>query len=170
MTIGYAEISGITGGFGYNSSISFLDAMIVVNFPFIAPPNPKDKTMLDTLNSIFSGGWFAPKGGSYWAAAGLSVLAFEILQVNAVVVLKAVALVMLGIFGVATAEMPKDPKIKRKFTKVQLGVIAVLDFMAGVLKVEGQLTPALFILDPSCYLTRGFTLYSWFGGNGPEAR
>ena len=32
MTIGFAEISGVTGGFGYNSSIPFPDVTTVVKF------------------------------------------------------------------------------------------------------------------------------------------
>ncbi|KAI5783944.1 hypothetical protein DFH27DRAFT_615802 [Peziza echinospora] len=159
MTIGYADIRGLTGGFGYNSTIRFPMVDQVSEFPFIRVPETEGPA--DALAKLFASGWFAPRKDTYWAAAGLTVMAFQMLHVSAVVVAEFSPKIRLGIFGLATAEMPK--KVERKFVRAQLGLAATLDVDAGILTVDGQLTPVSFILDPSCHLTGGFALYSWFG-------
>ncbi|KAK6352435.1 hypothetical protein TWF730_009261 [Orbilia blumenaviensis] len=161
-TIGYAEIRGLTGGFGYNSTVRFPDAASVATFPFVAPPSD-DLPLTKVLEQLLGTDWFKPKSGSYWVAAGLTVLAFQMLSVNAVVAVEWSDNLKLGIFGIATAELPKGKSVKRKFVKVQLGLTATMDFSTMILKIDGQLTPASFILDPSCHLTGGFAFYSWLG-------
>ncbi|KAF8441170.1 hypothetical protein BGX38DRAFT_1204712 [Terfezia claveryi] len=158
-TIGFAEIRGLTGGFGYNSTLRFPKATEVPDFPFIAVPD--SSTPAEALSKLLDSGWFSPKRDSYWVAAGFTVMAFEMLEVSVVAAAEFSPNVKLGIFGLATAEMPK--KGERKFVRVQLGVAATIDFGAGILTVDGQLTPASFVLDPSCHLYGGFALYSWFG-------
>ncbi|KAF3930413.1 hypothetical protein ABW20_dc0110419 [Dactylellina cionopaga] len=159
MTIGYAEISGLTGGFGYNSDVAFPSVTGVTSFPFLEVPDTK--TPMETMTELFKGTWFSKKQDSYWVAAGLSLIAFQMLKVSAVLVVQWERSVKIGIFGIATAEMPK--KVPKPFVRVQLGLAATLDIDQGILKIEGQLTPASYILDPSCHLTGGFALYSWFG-------
>ncbi|KAF5856155.1 hypothetical protein ETB97_007812 [Aspergillus alliaceus] len=110
--------------------------------------------------------WFFPKNNSFWLAAGLTVLAFEILDIKAVIAVKWDPKVKIGLFGVATADMPAGTD--KKCAHVQLGLVAVLDLDAGTFKIEGQLTPPSYVLDPSCHLTGGFAFYTWFGG-GPSA-
>ncbi|KAH8693993.1 hypothetical protein BGW36DRAFT_399182 [Talaromyces proteolyticus] len=114
-TLGFAEIRGVVGGFGYNNSLQF---------PTVTNSAKPD----EALKSLMDGTWFFPKKQSFWLAAGLTVLAFELLDVQAVVI-------KIGIFGV-----------EKKFAHVQLGLTAV----------DGQLTPASYVLDPSCHLTGGF--------------
>jgi hypothetical protein len=36
---------------------------------------------------------------------------------------------------------------------------------AGVLSIQGQLTPQSYVLSPDCHLTGGFALFTWFGGD-----
>ncbi|KAG8533528.1 uncharacterized protein KY384_001268 [Bacidia gigantensis] len=155
---GFAEISGLSGGFGYNSTIAFPNTQNLLTFPFIAPPDETDPSK--ALSQFFKGGWFTPKRDSYWIAAGFKVLAFEMLEVETVLTVEFGTGLKFGLFGLATAEMPK--KVERKFVRVQLGLAATVDFDAGLLKIDGQLTPSSFVLDPSCHLTGGFAMYSWF--------
>ncbi|KAM0415760.1 hypothetical protein ACHAPT_013265 [Fusarium lateritium] len=119
-TIGYAGVRGLVGGFGYNTSVKF--------------PN------------IENGGWFSNQKEQNWVVAGLAVLAFETLTAQVVVVVEWGSGVKLGLFSLATAEMAKQ--IPQKFAVVQLGVVSTVDFDAGVMKVDGQLTPASYVLDP----------------------
>lgn len=157
-TLGFAEIRGVIGGFGYNNSLTFPSVTNVLDFPLITPPQSAKPD--EALKSLMDGTWFFPKNHSFWLAAGLTVLAFELLDVQAVVVVEWDPKVKIGIFGVATADMP--PKVEKKFAHVQLGITAVIDLDAGTFKVDGQLTPASYVLDPSCHLTGGFALYTWF--------
>ncbi|EER25091.1 hypothetical protein D8B26_007691 [Coccidioides posadasii str. Silveira] len=166
-TLEFAEIKGVTGGFGYNTFLKFPDAKNVTQFPMINVPQTQDPK--DALSSLISSGWFFPQKGSFWVAAGLTVLAFEVLQVQAVVVIEWNPSIKLGLFGVATADMPPGAPDARKFVHVQLGIVAAVDFNAGTLKIEGQLTPSSYVLDPSCHLEGGFGFYTWFSNSESSA-
>lgn len=161
----FALISGITGGFGYNVHLRLPGAVDVPTFPFLNMPTPTGSPM-DTLTGLTTGPnpWFSPLPGSFWVAAGLKVTAFETLSIDAVVVVEWNPYVTLGIFGMAVADVPAGVPQEETFAHVELGIAATVDFNAGVMKFEAQLTPNSYILSPSCHLTGGFALYYWFGG------
>ncbi|KAF3920981.1 hypothetical protein ABW20_dc0103144 [Dactylellina cionopaga] len=167
-TIGVADISGLTAGFGFNTFCTFPNASNVVNFPLIGVPSSNN--IVDAMSKLLNGNpaWFGRRENSYWFAAGLSGSALETLTLSAVVALEFNPLPKIGIFGVATAEMPKSSPMK--LAKVQLGIVATIDFGAGVLSIEGQLTPASFVLDPNCHLTGGFGLFYWFNPRDSNLR
>lgn len=164
ITLGYVEISGICGGFGYNNTIGYPTITEVPTYPFI------DSTSLGTdpiaaLNKLSEPkGWVQPKEDVNWLMVGLSARVFGLLDVDAVVVVE-LNPVKLGIFALARAGFPIKAKHDKRFLYVSLGIGAVVDFQMGTMKVEGQLTPDSFILSPSCHPTGGFGLFHWFGPN-----
>ncbi|GKZ28089.1 hypothetical protein AbraCBS73388_010447, partial [Aspergillus brasiliensis] len=167
ITFEFASIEGVCGGFGYNSNLKFPTPKNVTQFPLIngskdAPDASKPTDNI--LNQLLATSWFSPKDGSFWVAAGLTVKAFEILNVQAVLVIQWNPEVEIGIFGLATASIPGGQS-EKEFAHVELGITATLSFRTGALKIEGELTPASFILDPSCHLLGGFALYTWFDNN-----
>ncbi|KAL6895748.1 hypothetical protein HDV57DRAFT_521043 [Trichoderma longibrachiatum] len=172
ITLEFVTIEGVTGGFGYNSNLKFPTAHNILQFPLITgdatDPDPNDGPF-EIMNQLLGTSWFFPEEGSFWVAAGLTVKAFEILSVEAVIVIQWNPYVQLGIFGLATASIPGGAS-KVKFAHVQLGIVASLNFETGVLKIEGELTPASYILDPNCHLTGGFALYSWFDSKDEALR
>lgn len=146
----------------------FPTAAEVMEFPLLSRSSPKKDAekppLIETLGSIVSSGWVAPKDGGFWIAAGLKVKAFQMLEVQAVAVVEWGAGLRLGIFAVATASMP--PQLIPggiRFAYVELGLTATLDAEAGTLFIDGQLAPSSFILAPDCRLSGGFALYAWFG-------
>ncbi|KAH8702291.1 hypothetical protein BGW36DRAFT_459012 [Talaromyces proteolyticus] len=173
ITLQFASIEGICGGFGFNSQLKFPTAKNVMEFPLIAQgaanPPGGGTSPVDALESLLKTSWFVHQEKSFWVAAGLTVKAFEILSVQAVVVVQWNPYVELGIFAVATASIPGG-RSPRQFAFVQLGIIASVNFETGILKIEGELTPSSYILDPSCHLTGGFALYSWFDSRDPNLR
>lgn len=164
-TVGFAEIRGVTGGFGYNSYLKFPTVTDVMDFPLIKTRDAKKPE--SALNALVTSGWFFPQEGSFWIAAGLTILAFELLDVKAVFTVEWDPKIKLGLFGLATASVPAKGPVK--FANVELGLVAVIDFDAGTLKIEGQLTPASYVLDPNCHLTGGFALYTWFANSDKVA-
>ncbi|OCL06349.1 hypothetical protein AOQ84DRAFT_78782 [Glonium stellatum] len=170
MSIGWAELSGLVAGVGYNSSMKFPTASEVPSFPLISPPatdGPLDSLtkLMDTKN----GGIITPRLDSFWIAAGVKVTAFQVLKVDAVIVLSFDPTIKIGIFGLAIADLPPSPSPgPGKFVHVELGLSATVDVALGVMKIEGQLTPASYILDPNCHLTGGFAMYSWFDSPDPN--
>ncbi|KAF3288811.1 hypothetical protein TWF970_005865 [Orbilia oligospora] len=163
FSVGFADISGLTGGFGVNSDITVPTIEQVVMFPFVKPGGTGDPndSPLATINGLLNGTWFNPSEGKFWVAAGLKVSAFQMLNVDAVLVLKFNPGVQMGIYGVATCDVPSS-KSPVKFAYVEMGISCTLDVEAGTFKVEAQLSPKSFVLHPSCHLTGGFALFSWF--------
>lgn len=167
ITLGFADISGITGGFGYNVNLRFPRVDQVHEFPFLASEDISSDPMkaLRALTNVGAGGWFTPRKDSFWVAAGLKVTAFQTLSIDAVIIVQWNPEITLGIFGIAVADVPKGNANSIKFAHVELQIAATIDFSAGVSKFEAQLSPSSFILSPSCHLTGGFALYCWFEGS-----
>lgn len=97
-----------------------------------------------------------PQNGPFWLAAGLDVVALEILTISAVVVISFNPAVVLAIFANAVTTMPTNAKPDEAFLYAELGVSSVIDFAHGTMITQGQLAPNSFVLDPSCHLTDGF--------------
>lgn len=173
----FAEVSGICGGFGYNSYLRYPSLAEIYNFPFVDNPSndslskPDPLTILTSLTgtdpSNPNAGWVSDQEGSIWLAAGLKVKAFQTLSINAVVVLEFNPYVSLGIFADAVASMPASTGGTPPFyiLYVELGIVATVDFQGGTLRVEASLSPNSFVLNPLCHLTGGFALCYWFAGS-----
>ncbi|THC90018.1 hypothetical protein EYZ11_010520 [Aspergillus tanneri] len=171
ITLEFAEISGITGGFGYNSEIKLPTVETVREFPFLQGTDISDD-LLEYLGKLVvdGSGAFAIRKGAMWFAAGLKISALQMLDIDAVFVVSWDPSITLGIFGVAVANIPKTKGSKTTFAHVELGILAEIDFGAGVFKVEMQLAPSSYIFDPNCRLTGGFAFLYWFNDNVPERR
>ncbi|KAI1098286.1 hypothetical protein F4804DRAFT_132081 [Jackrogersella minutella] len=165
ITLEFAEISGVTGGFGYKSEVRVPTAAEITNFPFIDQSQlGSAESALDTLEKLTdpgAGGWFTPHDDTYWAAAGMKIDAFQMISLDAVVVVQFGEAIKLGIFGVALVDIPNSGS-GFKLAHVELGIAVVVDFDFGIVKAEAQLSPKSYILDPNCHLTGGFALYYWF--------
>ncbi|KAF4947853.1 hypothetical protein FGADI_10091 [Fusarium gaditjirri] len=176
ITLEFAEISGLTGGFGYNSEVRTPAPDQVVNFPFIkstglANANETAEKSLERLTSPNADGWFKPSVNTYWAAAGLKVDAFEMISLDAVAVVQFGESIIMGIYAVALVDIPNSNS-PEKLAHVELGIDVVVDLAHGFFKAEAQLSPKSYILHPDCHLTGGFALYYWFNppnGNNPIA-
>ncbi|KAJ4294658.1 hypothetical protein N0V88_004887 [Collariella sp. IMI 366227] len=166
VTLEIAEITDVTGGFGYNSNLQFPTITTVVQFPFLQTASSTNPST--ALTKLMNSGWFSPQDGSFWLAAGFRVIAFELLQASVVAVVEWNPDLYIGLFGVATVDMPTGTG-SAKLLHVELGIVATVDFKNGVVKIEGQLAPSSFVLDPACHLTGGFALYQWFGGSSATA-
>jgi hypothetical protein len=171
----FAEISGICGGFGYNSYVRYPSLAEIYSFPFV--DNPSGTSTSDPLALLESftstdpsnpnKGWISDQEGSIWLAAGLKVTAFQTLSINAVVVLEFNPYVSLGIFADAVASLPppEEGKSPVYVLYVELGIVATVDFHGGTFRVEASLSPNSFVLNPLCHLSGGFALCYWFAGS-----
>ena len=163
----FITIGGVCLGFGYNSSIRKPSVREVPSFPFIANsslPGDNPLAVMEKLSSLDpTVGVVTPRESSYWLAAGIEAKALQVLDVSAVIILEFNPYVSLGIFGKAVAQMPPAPTPREGcFLYVELGILAVVDFGAGALRVEAELSPNSFVIAPACKLTGGFALCLWF--------
>ncbi|KAF4999150.1 hypothetical protein FDECE_11586 [Fusarium decemcellulare] len=165
MTLAFAEISGICGGFGYNSSVRLPSIDQVSDFRFInsnrLSGNDNAQEVPLELVDPSAGGWFQPLDSTYWGAIGMRLSALRMLSVDAVVAVQSGNSVKLGIFAAAVCDIP-PANSRLKLAHAELGIAAVLDFDYGFLKIEAQLSPRSYILSPNCHLTGGFALCYWF--------
>jgi hypothetical protein len=174
----FAEIQGITAGFGYNSFLRYPTVDEVDSFPFISgsygDPGSDPLALLVNLTETSEPpkpgtGWISSREGPLWLAAGLEVKAFQTLSVQAVVVLEFNPYVSLGIFAKAIAAIPAPPSgalsVKEAFVYAELGIVSSVDFQAGTMSVQAKLSPNSYILDPACHLAGGFALCQWFGAS-----
>lgn len=165
MTLAFAKISGICGGFSYNSSVRLSSIDQVSDFPFInsnrLSGNDNAQEVLLELVDPSAGGWFQPLDSTYWGAIGMKLSAFRMLSIDAVVAVQFGNSVKLGIFAAAVCDIP-SANSRLKLAHAELGIAAVLDFDYGFLKIESQLSPSSYILSPNCHLTGGCALCYWF--------
>lgn len=173
FSVGFVDISGLTGGVGINTEMRLPTAETVLSFPFLgsstvgAPNDSPLKSLMALLAPPAGQTWFSPREDSFWFAAGLKATAFQILSVEAVVVLQLNPDVQLGLYGVAVCDLPSLMS-SAKFVHVELGIACTLDVAAGTFKLEAQLSPRSFILDSNCHLTGGMALYAWFEPKVPS--
>ncbi|KAK1139552.1 hypothetical protein N8T08_000692 [Aspergillus melleus] len=171
MTIGYAEISGVQGGFGYNSAFR-TPRIQEINEHYFSPKTVDlgtltAATLHQTMQDIVKpGGWFEPKEDSSWVAAGLSIKAFQMISLSAVLALELNSSITITVLAIGTVDIPSS-QAKLKFAHVELGFQAVVEVDNGTLLASAELLPGSFILHPDCHLTGGFGLAYWF--DGPKA-
>jgi hypothetical protein len=163
-------IGGITLGFGYNSTVTHPRIEDVANFPLLSNPNIAQGSgdPLSVMTKLADpGGIVQPQENSYWLAAGLEGKLLQVLDVSAVVIIEFNPYVSLGIYARASASMPPEtaPPNPECFCYVELGMMCYVDFHQGQLRVEAQLSPNSFVMDPMCHLSGGFALCYWFGAS-----
>ncbi|KAJ4314161.1 hypothetical protein N0V84_009045 [Fusarium piperis] len=163
---GFAEISGLTGAFGYNIDLTLPTLNNVTSFPLLTP-SEEARSAKDLVRTLLpSGGqrspFFNPLDGAMFVAAGLTVTAFQMLEMTAVVAVQWSPRVQLALLGLAKCDVPSI-KTELKFAHIELGVIATIDLDAKMMKLEAQLSPNSWIIHKSCHLTGGFAMYYWFG-------
>ncbi|KAL7947492.1 hypothetical protein V8C42DRAFT_317934 [Trichoderma barbatum] len=175
ISFGYAEINGIVGGFGYNSSLRFPAIEEVTKFPFVSMNTGAENPAVGVIEQFAAltstkgeSAWFKSQKDSIWLAAGLGVKAFQMLEVQAVVCIDLSPKPKVGIFAEAVAILPKGVSEDKAFLLLDLGVSAVFDPSVGILSLRGELTPRSFILSKGCVLSGGFALVFFLPASGHE--
>ncbi|MCJ1395660.1 hypothetical protein MMC18_008546 [Xylographa bjoerkii] len=167
MEFGWAEVRGITGGFGYNSTIRLPRITEVMSFPLISnelPDSSDPLQQLAALTKTSGDAWIKPLDKTLWIAAGLTVKALQLLDVQAVVTVEIGQDLRIGLIGDVIATFPKGGTVNSDhlFLLLDLQIVASIDFGKGAVQIEGQLSPASFILSHACHPVGGFALYAWF--------
>lgn len=174
ITLEFAEITGISLGFGYNTRLRLPTLDDLSEFPLLKPsPPPAGKSNPDPLQLLTAftrTDWINPQEGSFWIAAGLEMRAFQCLDIDAVVTLQFEPEVTIGVVAKAIATLPtlEIPDPTKCFVYAEIGLVATLNVHAGALRVEAKLSPNSFVLNPACHLRGGFALCYWFLGSGHE--
>ncbi|WP_162889904.1 DUF6603 domain-containing protein [Streptomyces olivoreticuli] len=177
-------VTGLMGGFGYNSSLRIPTLEEVSGFPLLtglsskpsSGPTPaatsaKDqkKELLTTLGSLTTGtnAWVTPADGEIWIAAGLTFKLFELINARALLTAEFGSGFTISLLGLADASFPPEESgvTTPKYANIELELEAVYSTKKAMLAVDALLTPRSFLLDPACHLTGGFALHCWFDGS-----
>ena len=164
----FASLSNVVAGFGYHSQLTLPTVDNVTAFPFLRSPTHSDP--LGILKGYLADPtWFTPFDGKNWLTAGLTAKAFHALTVSAAVVLDLDTDVIFGVFAHVNASVPAEKaNDAERFAVADMGLCALMDYGKGIFQVEGQLTPASYILSKDCKLRGSFALCYWFEGSGHE--
>lgn len=140
----------------------------ITSFPFINDHSVSNtgNDPMAILNAMTSSSpaWVTPTKDSYWFAAGLSLVAFDILTVAAVAMVQfRDAGLIISIIADAVAQMPPSVTSRSEMIAyVELGFICELNTIDGYFRVEAALAPTSFLLVPSCHIYGGMALVYWF--------
>ena len=135
-TIEFPSLSGLTGGFGYNSQVTMPTVDNVTIFPFLKTSDINSSGDPLAILSDFIGHkptpWFKPVDGPIWIAAGLTVQMFQFLKISAVVVLDVGADVIFGVLAEATATIPESAtETSDQFAFIDMVIVAIYDHGKG---------------------------------------
>ncbi|MEU2081209.1 DUF6603 domain-containing protein [Streptomyces albus] len=166
IPLGPVLLNGLIGGFGYNSQLVLPDA------PENVPSHPLVGGLQDSGKLPLKDGpagvlaalrdTVRPQAGYLWAAAGVELTLFELVQARLVlaaqVAPKDVTVALLGMAGVQFPAVPG----RKPYACVTLGLKAVYRSATGEISVRGALDPAQsYLLHPDCRLSGGFALCTW---------
>ncbi|MEU7158185.1 DUF6603 domain-containing protein [Streptomyces chrestomyceticus] len=175
VPLGPVLLTGLIGGFGYNSRMTFPeDPAEVPAHPLVAGIRdsgkmPTDQGPLKALEAL--GQLVRPASGTVWAAAGAEFTLFQLVQARLVLAAQvAPKEVTVALLGLATVRFPTD--VDKPYAALTMGVQAVFRHSTDPAKggtelsVRGALDPdQSFVLDPNCRLSGGFALCTWLGAS-----
>jgi hypothetical protein len=162
-------VTGLAGGFGYNSSIRVPAPDQVVTFPLVGGlSNPAllgggTATPMQALAALAGGTnpWITHALGQNWLAAGVRFSTFQLLDSTALLVVEFGNELTIALLGISTARFPA-PAAQQAYAQIQLQLRALLRPSDGFFSLTANLTRNSFLIDPACVLTGGFAFSVWF--------
>jgi hypothetical protein len=177
VTFEFATISGVRLGFGYNYSVRMPQLNELYQFPFItdaATNNAKNDPMAVLTAMVGSANPFVfPKEGSCWFCAGMTIKAFDVLSITAVLMIDVDSGkenskdegVVIALLGDGIFQMPPEAPPEITLFYIELIVSVELNFVSGYIAANAVLAPASHVYVPMARLVGGASFYSWFGKN-----
>ncbi|MET7300420.1 DUF6603 domain-containing protein [Embleya sp. NPDC005575] len=169
-------VTGLSAGFGINSSIRPPTAAQLPAFPLVsrldkAPPTPEDPepdpptpmNMLDNLAG--KAGWVRPEDGSYWAAIGVQFTSFRFIETKALALVEFGNRLNLMLLGRTSVTFPRNADVGGR-VHARLNIDLRLAYLSDehLISLDVAVAPGSFFFDPACELTGGIALCVWTGG------
>jgi hypothetical protein len=164
-------VTGIAGGFGYQSTVRLPRQDEVGSFPLVTaladPTAFAAKDPVAYLAELVEAEkpWVSWEHGSLWLAAGLQFTSFDLVSTTAVLIGELGKDLTIALLGTSTATFPRGAASAETYAKVALDLEAVLRPDDGSFEASALLAPGSFVIDPACALTGGFAFSIWFGHN-----
>ncbi len=162
-------VTGIVGGFGYNSRLRIPAETEVSSCPLVAGLSDPDAvggahaTPLQAMNALTDGTspWVSHALGETWVAAGLTFTTCELLQSVALLAVEFGSELTVALLGTSVARFPPEPDLPA-YASIHLQLEAVLRPSRGFFGITANLGRDSFLFAPACMLTGGFAFFVWF--------
>lgn len=164
-------VTGLAGGFGYNTSLRIPAVSEIYQFPLVAgaqdpgkiggegaKPTEVVKVLLHGLDG--STPWITHEIGQYWLAIGVQFTSFEIISTNALIIAEFGKRLLIALLGLSRARFPMEGNVT--YARIELQIEILFDPQEGIFALLAELSPNSYLLDPSCRLRGGFAFYMWF--------
>jgi hypothetical protein len=161
-------VTGLGGGFGFNSSLRIPGQDEVAQFPLVVgladPQGFAKRPALSVLTDLTGGDqpWVSWEPGSLWLAAGLKFTSFELVTTTAVLIGELGQELVLALVGTSEATFPQLAGEGPTYARVILDLEAVYRPSQGEFIASAVLANGSYVLDPACALTGGFAFAIWF--------
>ncbi|MFO7567477.1 MAG: DUF6603 domain-containing protein [Enhygromyxa sp.] len=159
-------VNGVCAGFGYNRDLRIPAQSEVQSFPLVAALSDPaaiggtGATPAEALAKLDD--WVPPTRGQYWLAAGLKFTTYEIINSNALGIVRFGEHFEIDILGLSTCKLPQ---IGPTYAYAELDLELVFDPSDGLFAASLVVGPGSFVIDPKCKLTGGFAFYVWVPPN-----
>jgi len=158
----YFFITGLCGGFGFNSKLTLPTPSNLNRFPLLAELG-RGVTGDSMLMELIDGQWVTPGRGDGWIAAGIHFTTFKVLDCMAMVVANVGNSMEFSLLGRASVSLPPDsPKV---LARVNLLVQAAFKPNEGTLYLAAAVGSGSFLLNESCRLQGNMGFQTWFSGD-----
>ena len=174
----FATISGVRLGFGYNYTVRLPTINELYQFPFISDSvlNGAGNDPMAVLAAMTGAAnpFVYAKQNSLWFCAGMSIKAFDMLTLTAVLLFDittassggdqaagaVMALLADGVF-----EMEPEAPPDESLFYIEVVIKMEFNFIQGYIGVDAALAPASHVYVPEAHLTGQASFYYWFGPN-----
>lgn len=165
-------VTGLAGGFGYNSMVRLPKADGVKDHTLIRAVIDADTSLNanpgQVLQDLNQRQEVVPTPGESWIAAGVRFTSFELLETFALLIVEFGRTLEIGVLGVTKLSLPPSEEgvePPKPFAMVEMALSVRVLPDEGELSVTALITPASFVLDPDCKPTGGFAWMVWWGPN-----
>jgi hypothetical protein len=179
----FATISGVRLGFAYNYMVRMPTVGELYRFPFISDGNSgvegSGNDPMKVLAAMTDGEdpFVSIKEGSMWMCAGMTITAFDVLTLTAVLMLQITSTpdarntssgadgVVIALLADGVFQMEPIVKPDQSLFYIELVVKVEFNFVHGYVAADAALAPASHVFVPAARLTGTASFYTWFGNN-----
>ena len=154
----FLQLTGVALGFGYNRILELPAPEAIDDHPLVAPVVREDEAIPDFESMKKT---IAPSKGDFWAALGVRVESFKMINAYVLAILKFGHELEIDLLGRVSLVLPKNPNNDSKtpaLAKLEIGIVATILPERGVVDINGRVLPGSYIFEPSATLTGGFAI------------
>lgn len=159
----FLYVTALSGGLGINRTL-ILPTMDTLPGYILLPNNAPEPEASPsaTINKILPQltTYFIDEPGEYWIAAGVQFTSFEMVNAFVLVTVSFGNEFQIGVLGSASMSLPSGTA--KPVAYLEVDIIATFTPSAGLLSVEGRISPQSYIFGGFVKVEGGFAFYVWF--------